>query len=261
MHRYRILVVEDDPEQAAYIERLLRQASTVFEPMHAVTLRSALMVLENRHVDLVLLDLSLPDVHGFDTVQQFVKAAPATPFIVLTGGSGVDEMQMAMRCISLGAQDYQLKNEVMSAGMLERSILKALGRSGLAQDKDQLTTTALTSILPPEQATVTMLKPAVVRLVDTLEDVAGFIRGNAPRQVQDDVGAILDKHHTYDTIRDIRRMFREDHRTRRVSDAAIQTMADIAAKSGVTTEESPATWQEAEQALDKLIRSEISHGE
>ncbi len=87
-------------------------------------LAKGLEVLASDHVDLVLLDLSLPDSEGYDTFHDLRQAAPAVPVIVLTG---FEDDEMAERAVRHGAQDFLAKAD-MSPSLLVRSIRYALER-------------------------------------------------------------------------------------------------------------------------------------
>ena len=87
-------------------------------------LAAGLEMLSSDHVDLVLLDLSLPDSEGYDTFHNLRQAAPAVPVIVLTG---FEDDKMAERAVRHGAQDFLAKAD-MSPSLLVRSIRYALER-------------------------------------------------------------------------------------------------------------------------------------
>jgi len=83
-----------------------------------------LEILRSSSIDLVLLDLSLPDSEGYETFQALREATPAVPVIVLTG---FDNEEMADRAVRNGAQDFLAKSD-MSPSLLVRSIRYALER-------------------------------------------------------------------------------------------------------------------------------------
>ncbi len=83
-----------------------------------------LEILGSERIDLVLLDLSLPDSEGYGTFQRLREAAPWVPVIVLTG---FEDEQMAERAVRHGAQDFLSKAD-MSPSLLVRSIRYALER-------------------------------------------------------------------------------------------------------------------------------------
>jgi DNA-binding NtrC family response regulator len=121
----RILLVEDNRGDALLAETMLddrypgQYATTV-----AVTLGAARSVLDQQIFDAVLLDLSLPDSHGPETIGQLASSAPDLPIIVITGAA--DE-RIAMEAVRLGAQDYLVKGQADGA-MIARAIRYAIDR-------------------------------------------------------------------------------------------------------------------------------------
>jgi signal transduction histidine kinase len=85
-------------------------------------------------VDLVLLDLSLPDSHGFDTFETVHAAAPDVPVVVL---SGLDDQGLAVRAVQEGAQDYLVKGQV-DGGSILRSMRYAIERQRLETVRREL---------------------------------------------------------------------------------------------------------------------------
>jgi len=75
--------------------------------VHAERLGEALQRLGQQAFDVILLDLSLPDCSGQETVSRTRAAAPRTPMVVL---SGQDNQEVALRALQRGAQDYLIKN-------------------------------------------------------------------------------------------------------------------------------------------------------
>lgn len=87
----------------------------------ATSLASGLLKLAEQEFDVILLDLSLPDSHGLDTLVAVRNCAPGTPIVVL---SAMDEVEEA---IELGAQEYLLKEEVTPV-ILRRAMTRARAR-------------------------------------------------------------------------------------------------------------------------------------
>ncbi|MEM7584127.1 MAG: response regulator [Acidobacteriota bacterium] len=118
-------MVEDDPMYAHVIQRYLEDPSARgLVVKRADRLAASLEVLGNERVDLVLLDLSLPDSDGYETFERLRQAAPGVPVIVLTG---FEDEAMAERSVRNGAQDFLVKSD-MSPSLLVRSIRYALER-------------------------------------------------------------------------------------------------------------------------------------
>ena len=103
-----ILLVEDNPGDARLVEVLLSDAdlSGSFNIVHAATLGEALERLEESNSEVILLDLSLPDSSGLETVNRMRAAASEMPIVVL---SGQDDEQIALQTLKNGAEDYLVK--------------------------------------------------------------------------------------------------------------------------------------------------------
>lgn len=68
----------------------------------------ALLRLNGEQLDVVLLDLSLPDARGLETLARMRRRAPFIPIVVLTG---LSDEAMAIKALNQGAQDYMVKGE------------------------------------------------------------------------------------------------------------------------------------------------------
>lgn len=121
----KVLLVEDNPGDARLIQEMLADAANArFTLVHADRLSAALETLADAEVDVVLLDLSLPDSHGLDTFAKVQAAAAALPIIVFTG---LDDEELGTRTVHGGAQDYLVKGQVDS-NLLVRSMRYAIER-------------------------------------------------------------------------------------------------------------------------------------
>jgi glutamate dehydrogenase (NAD(P)+) len=124
--RIRVLAVEDNPQQAELIERILRESTRpTFDVALAATLAEALSALQAGTFDIVLLELELPDSHALDTLARVQACAPELPIVVLTD---VDDTDIAARAVDAGAQDYILEDEI-DGNRIIRSIRYALERT------------------------------------------------------------------------------------------------------------------------------------
>lgn len=129
--RQHVLLVEDSATDARLI-RMVFAASpdTPWSIAHVATLHEALTYLTTHEVALILLDLSLPDSVGFNTVQSVLQQAPHVPIVVLTG---LDDETFALKAVQEGAQDYLVKNQLASAPLF-RTLQYAIERHRLRQD-------------------------------------------------------------------------------------------------------------------------------
>lgn len=110
---FRTLHVEDSPIQAILVERLLEKAfvNEDFIYQRTPTLQEAISTLDQGCLDVVIVDLRLPDAGGTDAVKAVRQVCPEAPVIVLTGE---DDLEMAKACVREGADSYVLKAQIAS---------------------------------------------------------------------------------------------------------------------------------------------------
>jgi len=139
--RIQVLLVEDNPGDVRIVRELLAEdGDHDFELLHATTVREAVDRLANHsaQIDAVLLDLSLPDETGVNTIRRVVAAAGTAVVVVMTGAG--DE-ELGLTSLQEGAQDYLVKGQV-DGRMLRRALRYSLGRQTVLQNlshKDDLT--------------------------------------------------------------------------------------------------------------------------
>ncbi len=130
----RVLLVEDDAEDAILIREWLADARAAgallpaVELVHADRLDSAIGFLGER-IDLVLLDLHLPDSKGERSVSRLRERAADVPIVVLTVSA---DDRLAVRALRAGAQDYLVKGRIDSDSLV-RSMRYALERHELTR--------------------------------------------------------------------------------------------------------------------------------
>jgi len=121
----RVLLVEDNLADARLTEAFLAASGlSQFETHVVPTLTEALKAIAGDQVDVVLLDLGLPDSFGLATFEKLHAAAPELPVIVLTGQT---DAELAIKAVQGGAQDYLTKGEA-DADLLSRTIRYAVER-------------------------------------------------------------------------------------------------------------------------------------
>jgi len=163
----KVLLVEDNFKEAELLKEFLSEArATRFELTHVQRLDETLEVLEQDNFDVILLDLSLPDSQGLETVArvrsalcsttelgsahcnpndanvssseaapltlsstQTLSPAPLTPIVVLTG---LDDENLAVHAIRSGAQDYLIKGQV-DYPLLVHALRYAIERTQMSQ--------------------------------------------------------------------------------------------------------------------------------
>ena len=124
--RIRILLVEDDPDDVWIMRNLLGDRwDEPFDLIQVELLSAAVQRVAEEPIDVILLDLSLPDSQGLETFFAMHAHADETPIVVLTGHA--DE-HSAVKAVQAGAQDYLVKGQV-NDHVLIRSIRYAIERS------------------------------------------------------------------------------------------------------------------------------------
>jgi PAS domain S-box-containing protein len=128
--RHTVLLIEDNPGDARLMRAYLSEpAGTPYALEHAPHLAAGLEWLARGGIDLVLLDLTLPDSNPEDTFKRVQAAAPQTPIIVL---SGLHDEEFAARTVQQGAQDYLLKDDV-NTRLLVHAMRYAIERKRVAE--------------------------------------------------------------------------------------------------------------------------------
>jgi len=129
-----VLLVEDDLPQARRVRELLADASPAptpgFTVEHVTRLGAALDRAREGGIDVILLDLSLPDEQGLTGVKRLRAAVPHTPIVVMSGNA--DE-SLAIKGVREGARNYLLKGRV-DGDLLARTLRDAIERQRVEDD-------------------------------------------------------------------------------------------------------------------------------
>jgi two-component system cell cycle sensor histidine kinase/response regulator CckA len=126
----RLLLVEDNPGDARLLREMFKeQGSHNTEVTHVESVTEAEKHLAGREFDIILLDLGLPDAEGLGAVRRARAAAPRVPLVVLTG---LDDESLAVQALQEGAQDYLVKGQIESRGLL-RALRYAVERKNMEE--------------------------------------------------------------------------------------------------------------------------------
>ena len=123
----QILLIENDPEDVLILQDILSKQNghkPYFKLVHATRLEDGLRHLQHEDIDVILLDLMLPDSGGVDTLTQLRSKISEIPVVALTA---FNDTKRAKEVVSLGAQDYLVKGQVNHA-LLSRTLLHAIER-------------------------------------------------------------------------------------------------------------------------------------
>jgi signal transduction histidine kinase len=130
--RLTVLLVEDNPADARLIVETLPHDQ--FEVVHVPSLADATTRLGEGGIDAILLDLSLPDGVGADSIGWTLSVPPRTPVVVLTG---LADETIAIQALRSGVQDYLVKGQ-LDGDVLPRTLRYALEREALLAEVDAL---------------------------------------------------------------------------------------------------------------------------
>jgi diguanylate cyclase (GGDEF)-like protein/PAS domain S-box-containing protein len=171
----KVLLIEDNPGDARLLSEILVDVHTaLFELEWVDRLSKGLGRLKGEPVDVVLLDLNLPDGAGLKTFTAVRNSAPDVPIIIL---SGLADEKMAVQTVREGAQDYIVKGNI-DGHLLERSIHYAIERKrsekALEQSENKYRSIFQLSpeviLLLDEEGTIVDINPRV-------EDWLGYTSG------------------------------------------------------------------------------------
>jgi predicted heme/steroid binding protein/CheY-like chemotaxis protein/uncharacterized membrane protein len=118
-------LIEDNPGDARLVKEMLSEVKNVFFDLEWTDdLAKSLKRLAAGGIEVVLLDLNLPDSQGFNTIVRIQSEAPQVPTVIMTG---LDDETLAIRAVRQGAQDYLVKGEI-KGWQLARAIRYAIAR-------------------------------------------------------------------------------------------------------------------------------------
>ena len=120
-----ILFIEDNPGDQALYNYFLQESSLPgIKVVNANSLESALKKLLAKEIDIIFLDLNLPDSDGLGSYRKIAEKYPHIPVVILTG---LDDTQVALTALQNGAQDYLVKGE-FNAENLKNTIVYSIER-------------------------------------------------------------------------------------------------------------------------------------
>jgi len=125
-HPYCILAIEDNPGDYVLVTEFLEERISSCTVYHAPDFKTAtgLLTSKAQSLEVILLDLTLPDKSGTELVMEILAMAGNLPVIVLTGNADID---FSIRSISFGVSDYLVKDDLTS-DVLYKSIIYSIER-------------------------------------------------------------------------------------------------------------------------------------
>src|SRR5882757_4988044 len=141
-----LLLVEDNQGDARLLQEMLNERSlNGTEVSHVTTMSDAESHLAKHVVDIIVLDLGLPDTQGVEAIRRAHAAAPRVPLVVLTG---LDDESLAAQALQEGAQDYLIKDQIETRGLM-RALRHAIERKRMERLKDEFVSTVSHELRTP----------------------------------------------------------------------------------------------------------------
>ena len=135
----KVLLIEDNPGDARLVEILLEDSDYETEVVNKMSLAEGIEAYYAENFDVVLLDLTLPDSRGFETLQSFIKAHKDANVIVMTG---LMDKELGLNAVKAGAQDFLMKSgydsdmlaKTLGYSIERKNVLRSLAESQSARE-------------------------------------------------------------------------------------------------------------------------------
>jgi signal transduction histidine kinase len=132
--RVKILLIEDNPGDARLVEILLEESDfDNYDVINKQSLNDGIEIHKQMDFAVVLLDLSLPDSRGFETLERFVQAQPMANVIVMTG---LSDKALGLNAVKAGAQDFLMKGG-FDPELLAKTLRYAIERKNVLNSLDE----------------------------------------------------------------------------------------------------------------------------
>lgn len=130
MEKINVIYIEDNPDDIFIMEAFMEDIPLVKSLEISNSLNDGLQTLQSKPFSVILLDLSLPDSFGLDTIHEVMLRHEEIPIIVFTG---LQDEKVALEAIKIGAQDYLVKGE-FDDKVLKKTLFYALERHKFQKD-------------------------------------------------------------------------------------------------------------------------------
>jgi two-component system, cell cycle response regulator len=244
--RFKALLIDDNPEDARLVQEMLAEGGFArFDLEVSDRLAGGMRRLSEGDVDVVLVDLGLPDSQGVNTIALLHAHAPDVPIVVLTGTS--DEAT-GIQALSAGAQEYLLKDQA-SGVVLVRALRYAIERKRLDHALQRMAVVDdLTGVYNRRGFFQRAPRRLAVAHRDQKRAVLALVDMDGLKQINDTYGHLEGDNALVSVAAILRQTFREDDIIARIGGDEFAVLAIV---KGSTAEQG---------ILDRLQRNLVASG-
>jgi diguanylate cyclase (GGDEF)-like protein/PAS domain S-box-containing protein len=185
-----LLMIEDNPADVRMLREMFREQNSHHTELTQVeTMGEAEKHLAGNAIDIILLDLGLPDAQGLESIRRARAVAPGVPLVVLTS---LDDETMSARALQEGAQDYLIKGQIDARGLL-RALRYAVERKSMQEELFEEKERAQVTLNSIGDAVIcTDISGNITFLNLVAERMTGWSRDEAVRKPMAEVFRVLD---------------------------------------------------------------------
>ena len=178
---YKVLIVEDDPMVAMINEQYVRRHKDFSVAGKCKDGEAALKFISENDVDLIILDVFMPHMNGFETLRELRKDKQAIDVIMVTAANDRDSLEEALH---LGVVDYLVKP--FSFDRFKLALDKFISQKRVLSDFDTLNQSNIDFIIDKKRKQPHELFPKGIQ-DKTLQAILSCLRKNQPEPITSDI--------------------------------------------------------------------------
>ena len=170
---YKVLIVEDDPMVAMINEQYIKRNKNFTLVGKCNDGMSALSFLEKNDIDLIILDVYMPKMNGFETLREIRNRQITTDVIMVTAANDIDSLEEALH---LGVVDYLVKP--FTFDLFQMALEKYIAKINALKDIEKLNQSNIDSIIVNSRKNTQDLFPKGIQ-EKTMQCIMDYLRENS----------------------------------------------------------------------------------
>ena len=170
---YKVLIVEDDPMVAMINEQYIKRNKNFTLVGKCNDGMSALSFLEKNDIDLIILDVYMPKMNGFETLREIRNRQITTDVIMVTAANDIDSLEEALH---LGVVDYLVKH--FTFDRFQMALEKYIAKINALKDIEKLNQSNIDSIIVNSRKNTQDLFPKGIQ-EKTMQCIMDYLRENS----------------------------------------------------------------------------------